>query len=523
MSRLAAPSSSRQPRLVMRRQGARPTVGSKPAQRPSGERSTSISVRQGLRSSHEPLGPSEQRAMGARFGHDFSTVRVHDGADADRAAQAISANAFAVGEDIVFAEGRYAPETAQGQRLLAHELTHVVQHDRTASGTDPLALADAAMTLSRPADAAEQEATTTAGDIAGGQSVQVQTAPAAVVSRDLMDWVSDAASTVGGAATSAYNSYEKATDFKSGLGVLDQGVDWVEKNAAKGNQDMVNQTKDIPVLGSLAKGSAWLSDEMTQATGGVVKGIGDVAGGIGGAVAHPIDTAAGMEGLLEHNATVPFLGSTLKAAHGAYDLAANNGGQYGNSWGDLANHVLNPLQSSQDDANYDAALAKGILAPGDAGWQTWQDKPAEALTRAVTNIAPMLLGGEETAGGKTPIPEPVPESVPPTLRTPYAPPGVPIPRPFNPDIPIIEPGKTPGIPSSAPPPSSGPIVIGPDTRPSPGVTPPDTVRPPDTIPGMPAIPRGTPGIEELAKVVGLNPGMSVVELLMKMGRPITWV
>jgi len=65
--------------------------------------------------------------MERHFGHDFSTVRVRSDAAAAAAARAEGAQAFTVGEDVVFAQGQYEPGTARGQRLLAHELTHVVQ------------------------------------------------------------------------------------------------------------------------------------------------------------------------------------------------------------------------------------------------------------------------------------------------------------------------------------------------------------------------------------------------------------
>jgi hypothetical protein len=65
--------------------------------------------------------------MEARFGYDFSRVRVHTDATAAESARAVQALAYTVGEDIVFGAGRYAPATGAGQRLLAHELTHVVQ------------------------------------------------------------------------------------------------------------------------------------------------------------------------------------------------------------------------------------------------------------------------------------------------------------------------------------------------------------------------------------------------------------
>ena len=64
-----------------------------------------------------------------RFGRDFSRVRVHDNEGADHAAREISARAFTSGSDIAFASGEFAPETGAGKKLLAHELTHVVQQE----------------------------------------------------------------------------------------------------------------------------------------------------------------------------------------------------------------------------------------------------------------------------------------------------------------------------------------------------------------------------------------------------------
>ena len=59
------------------------------------------------------------------MGADFSAVRVHTGAPADRAADAVSANAFALGRHVVFARNAYRPGEPAGRRLLAHELAHV--------------------------------------------------------------------------------------------------------------------------------------------------------------------------------------------------------------------------------------------------------------------------------------------------------------------------------------------------------------------------------------------------------------
>lgn len=63
----------------------------------------------------------------SRLGQDLSRVRVHTGAQAASSAEAINARAYTSGTDVVFGAGEYAPETREGQKLLAHELTHVVQ------------------------------------------------------------------------------------------------------------------------------------------------------------------------------------------------------------------------------------------------------------------------------------------------------------------------------------------------------------------------------------------------------------
>ena len=65
--------------------------------------------------------------MEPRFGHDFSGVRVHTDAQAAELARAVNAQAYAVGQDVVFGMGQYQPATKSGKQLIAHELTHVVQ------------------------------------------------------------------------------------------------------------------------------------------------------------------------------------------------------------------------------------------------------------------------------------------------------------------------------------------------------------------------------------------------------------
>jgi hypothetical protein len=73
--------------------------------------------------------------MEPRFNHDFSGVRVHTDNRAAQSARAVNALAFTVGPNIVFSTEQYNPKTSHGQRLVAHELAHVVQQGAAAGGT----------------------------------------------------------------------------------------------------------------------------------------------------------------------------------------------------------------------------------------------------------------------------------------------------------------------------------------------------------------------------------------------------
>jgi hypothetical protein len=85
------------------------------------------SVSRALADPGRPLEPGLRWRMEDRFGQDFSRVRVHTGAAAAQSARDVDAHGYTVGKDIVFGAGRFAPETVEGRRLIAHELTHVLQ------------------------------------------------------------------------------------------------------------------------------------------------------------------------------------------------------------------------------------------------------------------------------------------------------------------------------------------------------------------------------------------------------------
>lgn len=117
-------------------------------------------VYENLHASGHPLDAATRAYFEPRFGHDFSRVKIHNDTRAHTSARAVNAAAYTVGADITFAAGQFHPGTAAGKRLLAHELTHVVQQQHATAVPQA-----AALKLGAPADAAEQEATQIADTI----------------------------------------------------------------------------------------------------------------------------------------------------------------------------------------------------------------------------------------------------------------------------------------------------------------------------------------------------------------------
>lgn len=98
-----------------------------------------------------PLDGAARALMESRFSRDFSRVRVHTGREADASARAVDAEAYTVGQHIVFRDGRYRPSSSDGRGLLAHELAHTVQQGDVAATHRPLP-------VSAPGDAGEEAA-----------------------------------------------------------------------------------------------------------------------------------------------------------------------------------------------------------------------------------------------------------------------------------------------------------------------------------------------------------------------------
>lgn len=118
----------------------------------------------------KPLDAPVREQMESAMGEDFGHVRVHTDSAASESAKSVQAQAYTVGSDIVFGSGNYSPDTAGGQRMLAHELTHVVQQRSGPVDGTPAA---GGIKVSDPSDSFERAAEENADRFASGQQASV--------------------------------------------------------------------------------------------------------------------------------------------------------------------------------------------------------------------------------------------------------------------------------------------------------------------------------------------------------------
>ena len=208
-----------------------------------------------------PLEPSTRSAMEASFGESFADVRVHVDDAGDAAARETGARAFALGPEIAFRGGEYEPDTLPGQRLIAHELAHVVQQRRGG---------DAPAAPSEGGDAALEGGARAAADaVTVGAPVSVSGASAPGVAADKFEddikkqlGISDTPVVIdlskypnlagGGAAPNASVAPKPAPNFTP--------VGGAPKPAAP-KQDA--PTKKLPYLGpKLAKDQEWAAEAL---------------------------------------------------------------------------------------------------------------------------------------------------------------------------------------------------------------------------------------------------------------------
>ena len=131
------------------------------------------------RGSGETLAPAARAKTESALDQDFSDVRVHHDSEADSLSRSLGAKAFTTGNDIFFKSGAYQPESAEGQKLLTHELTHVFQQ-RNAGAVEEK--------ISDPNDASERQAHHVADSITSGSQASLAglqgIAPAGIALQD---------------------------------------------------------------------------------------------------------------------------------------------------------------------------------------------------------------------------------------------------------------------------------------------------------------------------------------------------
>ena len=147
-------------------------------------------VHRALREPGRPIEPAARALLAHRFGRSLDAVRVHEGPRAASAAERTGAEAFTVGDDIVFAPGRYQPGSPAGLELLAHEVAHTVQQQGAgpASIQHRLVSSAPASTLEREADAAARFVVSGPAVGGGAASLLHARAPGAMLSRRAIAW-----------------------------------------------------------------------------------------------------------------------------------------------------------------------------------------------------------------------------------------------------------------------------------------------------------------------------------------------
>lgn len=173
-------------------------------------------VDQVLRSSGQPLDATTRIFMESRFGHDFSQVHVHADAQAAKSTRAVNALAYTIGKDVAFAESQYAPNTIEGRRLIAHELTHVIQQSGASSGGQM----PSKLTTNQSGDAFEQEADATVERVLAGAHASESLTP----SRPMLQ-----------RETQGDDAKKKTPEKKEAGEVIAEGLKTVAEQAADNN------------------------------------------------------------------------------------------------------------------------------------------------------------------------------------------------------------------------------------------------------------------------------------------------
>lgn len=279
-----------------------------------------------------PLDTEVRSFFEPRFGQDFGNVRVHtDGAAAD-SAKSINALAYTHSRNVVFGHGQYRPETETGRRLIAHELTHVVQQSGHAGANAPIQRACGPGT---PEECPEYQA-------------WLKTFPARppdlkkprVKTKSLLDW-----SRVGSAI------------IKKGEEGIGRGVDFIEDTERAATAYAANKVKDVPILGSVASAAKATVDGFTGLSGGSVRAVTGLVGGLATLAVNPVDTSHGLAEIVRRLPLFPYFDDDETIA---------------------------------DDVEFWKKTAKGLVGQYSKQWK--EGKYADVAAHAGVDVATLFLG-----------------------------------------------------------------------------------------------------------------------------------
>ena len=251
------------------RQLQRSGDGLRPSRVPSGGRvhPRITSAIDASRGGGRPLERGMRERLELGFGESFGDVRVHADAHAGALARAVSAHAFAVGPDLFFAAGAYRPGSPDGDKLIAHEVTHVIQQ-RSAPGSGPL-------NVSAPGDAAELEAEAMASTLqaeAGPPPPRESASPGGDKQARI-----GATQFIYGAATSIARRIDPTSDDQSasvaGMDLPARLVTSVTNAGKYVAPDLVDQLKQLITPEAIALEAGFLAAQLT--------GFGEVADAVG--------------------------------------------------------------------------------------------------------------------------------------------------------------------------------------------------------------------------------------------------
>ncbi len=284
-----------------------------------------------------PLDRGVAGDLGERMGADFSGVRVHADSEADTLARSVQATAFTLGSDVYFRQGAYAPGTSTGRSLLAHELTHVRQHQEGSSSGGR-----SGVTVGRTDDPAEREAEQVARTVSSGGSVRRSTT------------ASGTGAPVARRSTSADGLVVRRLFGLFGA----TGVGQIRERELK-SEDEVIPSEFIELVGAVKKVQGTENNDLGYASGplGIVGGLKDTVGG-------GISMHKGRKHLEDDDSIVHNLGAQ-EMQTGTEDVLLGGSGMTGGAGG-IIGAATKEIPGIDVATNFSAAAIKGKRATEDA-------------------------------------------------------------------------------------------------------------------------------------------------------------